>query len=140
MESMTPVFCDWTLPDAAGRFIMFSLWGYYMGKSVTNPAKTKWVLTFGGVLACALIHTWMQVGELQQYEMYPAGVSDSEGRELIYYFIKVFLFYLTASSLGFSAGQQTAKRIRADLNRVQATLNRWENRSVKKDDTKQAGV
>ena len=115
METATYVYCNWTLLDMIGRFAMFCLWGYYMGKSVTHPAKTTWVLTFAGVLLCAVIHTGMQN---------PASANTSG--EPVYYFIKVFLFYLTASIIGYRAGQQTAEKTRAYLNRIQDALNRWE--------------
>lgn len=118
------VYCDWTLLDAVGRFLIFSLWGYSMGKSVTHSAKTTWTLTFGGVLACALIHTGMQE---------PA--SGTAGDEPIYYFIKVFVFYLTASIIGYRTGCQKARKTKTELNRIQAALNMWEARGlIKKDD------
>jgi hypothetical protein len=134
METATYVFCDWTLFDMIGRFVMFCLWGYYMGKSVTHSERTTWVLTFAGVLACALIHTWMQTGELQQHDPYSSGLhnvaSEAAEGELNHYFIKIFLFYLTASTVGYQAGLQIAKKTRENLNRIQAALNRWEMKGL----------
>ena len=113
------VYCDWTFFDAVGRFIMLSLWGYAMGSSITTSARATWCLTFGGVLAIALIHAGMQ----------PEGS--------IGYFIKVFLFYLTAAVIGYRPGRQKAEKTKAELNRMQDALNRWEAREENKTDPKE---
>lgn len=128
METTTYVFCDWTLLDAIGRFLIFGLWGYFMGKSVTHSKATKWVFTFLGVLFCASIHTWMQAGELNQFSSYSSEqyspIVETDGSDLIFYFIKVFMFYLTASVIGYRTGLRTAEKIKANLKQMEAFLNR----------------
>lgn len=130
METNPYIFCDWTLLDLIGRFIMFCVWGYLMGKSVTHSPNTTWALTFTGVLSCAFIHTWMHFNNLPQYDIYASGLYnesiESAREDLITYGIKVFLFYLTASVIGYRAGRQKAKEKIVELDMVLAALKRWE--------------
>lgn len=138
MEPYTYVFCDWTLLDLAGRFFMFCVWGYSMGKSVIHSPNKTWTVTFLGVLFCVFIHTWMHFCDLPQPDAYDGGLytesAASAGTDLITYGIKVFIFYLTASLMGYRAGRQKAKVEIAELNRVLATLKKLEADGIIKED------
>lgn len=139
MESPAVVFCDWTLFDAMGRFIMFCFWGYAMGKSISHSKTTTWMLTFVGTLACAFLHTWMQNwGQYSQHfgigQHYTPIVSNTDNNP-VFYFIKVFFFYLTASTIGYRAGRKTAKKTKAELDRVNNTMEKWKVQGlIKKED------
>jgi len=134
METYAYVFCDWILLDMAGRFFIFCVWGYYMGKSVTDSPNTTWALTFLGVLLCAFIHTWTHFCDLPQLDVYDAGLYnesiETARQELWQYGIKIFIFYLPASTIGYRAGRQKAKIKTAELNRALATLKKLETEGL----------
>lgn len=138
METYHYVFCDWTTLDMTGRFFIFCVWGYYMGKSVTDSPNLTWALTFLGVLLCAFIHTWTHFCALPQIDIYDAGLYnesiEAARKELWQYGMKVFVFYLTAGHIGYRAGRQKAKVITAELNRVFETLKKLEAEGLIKED------
>ena len=130
METCTQVFCNWTLPDLIGRFCIFSVWGYYMGKSVIHSPGKTWAQIVAGVFLCVFIHMWMHYGDVPHMDIhdavaYPAAF-DAGRQNLFQYGIKIFIFYLFAGYVGYCTGRQKAGEKAAELDRVLAGLKKLE--------------
>lgn len=138
MDFKEIVYCDWNIVELAVGFCIFYLWGRSWGKDLRIPKWKASIFVICGALAASVFLMLTYGYHYEVYEDYGEWQNgeyirdfDVSKLERYQYGLKVFVFFLVSSLLGYYSGKEKAREMEESYERL---LEKMRSQTVKTND------